>query len=184
MSIAATGSSISSSRLLRCGRVATRAILSIGSSTGRELWLCDSLASVLATALHGETAEPRLAAEPNWLLIPVPLHPRRLREREFNQALELSRALARRTGLAVADLLRRTRYTTGQASLDRASRLANLRKAFALKCPAPWRPPVEGRPVLLIDDVFTTGATTQECARVLKHLGGAAKWPSLTVARG
>jgi competence protein ComFC len=151
---------------------------------GRELWLCQTLAALLATALGGETAEPRLASETAWLLVPVPLHPRRLREREFNQALELSRALAHHTGLAVADVLRRTRYTTGQASLDRAGRLANLRKAFALRRPVPWRPQVKDRAVLLIDDVFTTGATTHECARVLKHIAGARRIVVLTVARG
>jgi ComF family protein len=151
---------------------------------GGELWLCEPLGALMAEAVRGPAAEPRLAGVPDWAVVPVPLHPRRLREREFNQALELARVLARRTGLEIVEALRRTRYTTGQASLDRADRLANLRRAFALRRGGRRGPVLAGRPVLLIDDVFTTGATAHECARILRAETGCAKIAVLTVARG
>jgi len=153
----------------------------------RQLWLVESLGHLLAGALVGPHADARLADE-DWVMVPVPLHPRRLREREFNQALELARVAGRLTGHQVVTVLRRTRYTTGQASLRRRDRLANLRGAFRLRTGWPWGPQpaeaVAGRAVLLIDDVFTTGATMQECARVLRREGGAARVVGLTLARG
>lgn len=153
----------------------------------RQLWLGESLGRLLASAVDGAFADPRLAGD-DWLLVPVPLHPRRLREREFNQALELATVAARLTDRPMADVLRRTRYTTGQASLTRYDRLANLRGAFRLSRGWPWsdrgRRAVAGRSVLLIDDVFTTGATTHECARVLGKEGGAVRVAALTLARG
>jgi ComF family protein len=151
---------------------------------GGALWLRLPLAELLATAVRGENAEPRLAAEPDWLLVPVPLHPRRLREREFNQAAELCRVLARLTGLPMCEALRRTRYTTVQASLHRSQRLENLRGAFSLRGRKCQRGFLRGRAVLLVDDVLTTGATTQECARVLRRDGGARRVAVLTVVRG
>lgn len=153
----------------------------------RRLWLGPLLGYLLADALRGPHADARLAGV-EWLLVPVPLHPRRLREREFNQAAELAATAAGLTGLKVADVLSRIRYTTGQASLTRHDRLANLRGAFRLR--RPWIPfrrfrsPVAGRDVLLIDDVFTTGATMQECARVLRGDGEARRIVALTLARG
>lgn len=156
----------------------------------RQLWLGASLGRLLAGALVGPWADPRLAGG-DWLLVPVPLHPRRLREREFNQALELAQAAARLTGHPVVDVLRRTRYTTVQASLARHDRLDNLRGAFRLRRGWPWlrggrggRGVVAGRSVLLIDDVFTTGATMDACARVLSREGRARRVVALTLARG
>lgn len=156
---------------------------------GRELWLCETLGALLAAALHGPAADPRLAAVDDWLLVPVPLHHRRLREREFNQSLELARVLGRHAGQEVREVLRRERYTTRQALLDRDDRLGNLKNAFRLRLARPWRrrsgaDEVKGRSVLLVDDVFTTGSTMQECARVLKKHGGAARVAALALARG
>ena len=117
---------------------------------------------------------------PDWILVPVPLHPRRLRERRFNQSAELARTLSKLSGLPCQDLLRRTRYTTAQAALSRKERLKNLAGAFL---------PVarKGAPIpshiLLIDDVFTTGSTAHECATALKK-AGARRIIVLTVARG
>jgi ComF family protein len=106
-------------------------------------------------------------------IIPVPLHSRRMRERGFNQAELLIRqwpGLAWAQGipfykskLAVRALIR-CRYTPPQTGLDRNQRAANLRHAFELTDPAA----VQGRRVLLVDDVLTTGATANTCARVLK----------------
>jgi len=153
----------------------------------RQLWLAKSLGRLLAEGITGPNADPRFAGE-EWLLVPVPLHPRRMREREFNQAWELAVVAGRQTGLRVVNALRRVRYTTVQASLARHDRLANLRNAFCLRAVSSGfrRVPVtlNGKAVLLIDDVFTTGATADACARVLLRDGGARRVVALTLARG
>lgn len=100
------------------------------------------------------------------LIVPVPLHRQRLRERGYNQSLLLARRLGKLRGVpAPCRLLARTRPTPPQQGLTAAARRANLRGAFAL------RGKVAGR-VLLVDDVLTTGATARECGRILKE-GGA-----------
>ena len=112
------------------------------------------------------------------LLVPVPLHPRRLRQRGFNQAALLAYRLGRRTGLPFhPDALTRVRWTPPQVTLERETRLRNLRGAFALAVPEA----VAERRVGLVDDVYTTGATVRECARVLKQ-GGARTVTVLTLA--
>ncbi len=118
------------------------------------------------------------AGPPVSALVPVPLHPRRRRERGFNQAEALCRTLGKRARLPVWNALRRVRYTETQTHLARDERLENLRGAFA---PARWRP-VAGAHLLLVDDVFTTGSTVDECTRVLRR-AGAASVRVLTVAR-
>lgn len=150
----------------------------------KALWLRVPLGQLLAEALRGGMAESRLAAEPAWIAVPVPLHPRRLREREFNQAAELCRVLTKITRIPVSEALARTRYTTVQATLHRQQRLDNLRGAFSLTSREQRSHSLLGQAVLLIDDVFTTGATAQECARVLKRQAGARRVAILTVARG
>jgi len=116
---------------------------------------------------------------PEALLVPVPLHPKRLRARGFNQALLLARALGRRRGLPVAPrVLVRTRATLAQAGLSAAARRRNLRAAFAVRSPAR----VARRLVVLVDDVLTTGATADACARALLN-GGAARVEVYTVGR-
>jgi len=112
-------------------------------------------------------------------MVPVPLHPRRFRSRGFNQARELARHLSRLTGVPVWCCLQRVRYTTVQASLNRTERLKNCQKAFCLNGDFE----ISGARILLIDDVLTTGATVNECARVLKA-AGARECRVLTVARG
>lgn len=98
----------------------------------------------------------------------VPLHPRRVVERGFDQAALLARPVARSLRIAhVPSALVRVRETPPQASLDRASRSANVAAAF--RCPAPRR--IEGRRVLLVDDVRTTGATLASCAETLSRAG-------------
>jgi ComF family protein len=109
----------------------------------------------------------------------VPLHSARLREREFNQADVLARLLARRAGAPVLAALRRIRYTTTQTRLDREERMQNLRNAFRVRQTSR----VSGSHLILVDDVFTTGSTVEECARVLKR-AGAASVRVVTVARG
>lgn len=104
------------------------------------------------------------------LVVPVPLHRWRLLTRRFNQSALLARDLARRHGLAYRpDILRRVRHTRPQVGLSHAQRRDNLEGAFRIAKAS--RRHVEGRAVLLIDDVITTGSTADRCARVLKRAG-------------
>ena len=115
------------------------------------------------------------------LVVPVPLHRSRLVWRRFNQSAELSRAVARHAARDHApELLARTRPTRRQVGLGHAERRRNVQGAFAV--PQGARPRLEGRRVLLVDDVFTTGATVSAAARALKR-GGAAGVDVLTFAR-
>ena len=125
-----------------------------------------------------ETDERLRGGPPIRALVPVPLHPQRRRERGFNQAETLGRWLGKHARLPVWNALRRVRFTETQTHLARNERLENLRGAFA---PARRRP-VAGAHLLLVDDVFTTGSTVDECARVLRR-AGAESVRVLTVAR-
>lgn len=97
-------------------------------------------------------------------LVPMPLHPRRRRERGYNQALLLAETLSQTISVPVEELLRRTRPTKPQWALGREARRDNLEGAFALAA-APER--IEGRRLLLIDDVCTSGSSFEACAKVL-----------------
>jgi len=117
-------------------------------------------------------------AWPGFTIIPVPLHARRWRERGFNQAEILAGIFSEKLGLRIDTGLRRGIYTAQQAKLSKEERQKNLKNAFV------WGddkgPPEK---VLLVDDVFTTGATMQECAKVLKRNGVKVVW-GLALARG
>ncbi len=107
------------------------------------------------------------------LVAPVPLHRRRLFRRRYNQAALLAQAVAEAGGVAaVLDLLVRRRPTPSQGGRSRAGRLANVRGAFAVAPRHARR--LDGRRVLLVDDVMTTGATVSECARALRRAGSGA----------
>lgn len=116
--------------------------------------------------------------QPYDLVVPVPLHWRRRLWRGFNQSELLARPLARRLGIEVRNVLRRTRHTATQASLIPSERRINVSGAFALKDPAA----VRGKRILLVDDVLTTGATVGAASRVLRA-GGARHVAVLTLAR-
>jgi len=111
------------------------------------------------------------------LILPMPIHVQRLRERGFNQSVELARPLARAWGLPLArTLVRRTRDTPAQAGLTRAARMANLRGVFVCEGS------LAGRHVWVVDDVMTTGTSLNELARTLKR-HGAARVENLVLAR-
>jgi ComF family protein len=119
------------------------------------------------------------------LLAPVPLHWRRLFTRRYNQAQLLARIVVREAGAGsrarlAPDLLRRRRWTGSQTGLRAQERRGNVRQAFDIH--PRWTAEVAGKTVLLVDDVLTTGATAEACARVLQR-GGARHVDVLTLAR-
>jgi ComF family protein len=107
------------------------------------------------------------------VIVPVPMHWRRLLGRRYNQAAEMARPLSRMTGVAfLPDTLRRRRDTGSQGGRSAGARRRNVAAAFDV--PARLAPRVAGRRVLLVDDVLTTGATAEGCARALKAAGASA----------
>jgi ComF family protein len=177
-------------RIFRCGRC-RRGLnpVTAGASLG-------PFEGSLRTAIHelkyrgrrrvaGRLAEEILALpdaatllSPGAILVPVPLHPRRLRERGFNQAELLAREIGRRSGLVAISALRRKRETAPQTGLSAAIRRANVSGAFVVE----RRGVLAGRVVVLVDDVYTTGATALACARVMRA-AGALEVRVLTLAR-
>jgi ComF family protein len=141
----------------------------------REFRLRHPLAAWAAEALD----DPRIRQQPIDALVPVPLFRARERHREFNQAAELARLVAKPAGIPVLNYLLRTRNTTSQVTYDRKRRMENLRNAFMMR----HSTDVRGRHLVLIDDVLTTGSTLDECAQALLK-GGAATVRAITVARG
>ncbi len=139
------------------------------------LWFEPFLADLLM-----RTAVPALRAEKWDIIVPVPLHPTKEREREFNQATRLAAHLGRALNLPLNEnLVRRVTPTRTQTLLTKNQRSDNVRRAFA----AVPGSKLSGERIVLVDDVLTTGATTSACARVLRDLG-AGEVCVWTVARG
>jgi len=128
-----------------------------------------------AWAAGGETAFPEAVA----VAVPVPLHSRRLAERGFNQTEVIFRGWAARRGMAFADALSRIIPTAPQWELNLKARRQNIKGAFLATRPEA----VRGKRILLVDDIFTTGATMDECAAVLKA-AGAIRVDALALAGG
>ena len=141
---------------------------------GRDQSLTPLLSDLMLPALD----DPRIQGRNFDGLVPVPLHPLREREREFNQAALLATRMAKIRGTPALHLLKRVRPTPPQAGAERSQRLKSLEGAFALR-----KPIHEGMRILLVDDVTTTGATLDACAAVLME-AGAAEVCAITVARG
>ena len=137
------------------------------------------LRHVLGRMLREGFGDPRVRGLRVDGIVPVPLHPAREREREFNQSAVLASVAGRRLGIPVEDCLRRSRYTSTQTHFHREERFENLAGAFDLRRGAD----PAGRTLALVDDVLTTGSTAEACARVLKAAGASAV-VVITVARG
>ncbi len=117
------------------------------------------LANLLVARLKTVTAMPDI-------IVPMPLHPIRLRERGFNQAMEIGRTIAKQTGIALLpDGCNRIKHTPPQTGLPWKERQKNIRRAFSCKID------VSGKHVAIVDDVMTTGATLNELAKELRRQG-------------
>lgn len=141
---------------------------------GRNLSIGSALASFLA-----DFSFPDFEFQVSSLIVPVPLHIKKLRERGFNQSLILANALGEKQRIPVNfSLLKRRKFTLTQTGLNRTEREKNVKGAFAVSD----KKKVAGKNVILIDDVYTTGATINECAKTLIK-AGAQKVAVLTLAR-
>lgn len=149
---------------------------------GREIHLAGDLGR-LACGAFSSDRRLGVALEERWPLVPVPLHRLRQMDRQFNQAEEISRAIALETSLPVLGMLKRVRRTETQTRLSRRQRLENLKGAFAVRKRWGMEKTVVPRGVILVDDVFTTGSTVDECAKVLRK-AGVGRVAVLTVMRG
>ena len=132
-------------------------------------WICGLKfhGDLTLAKLLGQLLAERVPDGNNTLLVPVPLHPRRLRERGFNQALEIARPLRRRGYIIDPHCCSRTLHTPPQSSLPAKARRHNLRDAFRV------HHQVTGKNIVLIDDVFTTGSTLNTLAACLREAGAA-----------
>ncbi len=142
---------------------------------GKKAYLAEPLGELLVAMMRNDGC--LIKAD---LLVPVPLDKRRHREREFNQAYLLAQVISRRFSIPVSSRnLRRTRTTPPQTQLNRRQREKNVRGLFRVGKAKEY----QGKTILVIDDVFTTGSTANECAKILSQ-AGAREVNVLTVARG
>jgi len=151
---------------------------------GRELHLAGELGRLASRALDDRRFSVAIAEK--WPLVPVPLHLSRHRERQFNQAEEISLSISKEAELPVGNLLKRVRRTVTQTRLSRKQRMDNLKGAFAIRRGWFTKNPItslEASGVILVDDVFTTGSTVDACAKVLRK-AGVKRVAVLTVLRG
>ena len=151
------------------------------------------LAKPLALSIIAHISLLNKPIYPPDVICPIPLHKRRLKWRGYNHSEEIAKQLGRAFSLpVVADALIRTKHTAPQVSLSKEQRLANMKGVFQVRNPQAIRSSslslgvedqLAGKNILLVDDVYTTGATMEECARVLKK-AGASRVFGAVVARG
>lgn len=121
---------------------------------------------ILDRHINRETALSKLLANKEAVIIPVPIHARRLRWRGFNQSAEIAKIIGEKFSLEINGSLVRTKFFRPQTKLNKDKRQKNIRNSFA------WKSEEKApRNILLIDDIVTTGSTVDECARVLKENG-------------
>lgn len=149
--------------VLDCSREARELIH--GLKYQKNLYLARELARLATEAF----ADPRLhqALTERWTLVPVPLHRSREQQRFYNQSYEIARHLGAFLKLPVVRALQRIRATPTQTRLSRRQRLKNLHGAIELTRQGKSLKPHQTLGIILVDDVFTTGATVQECAKIL-----------------
>jgi ComF family protein len=167
--LAATDSTVCAACLAKAPKIArTRAAVAYDEVTrglvlrlkyGRKVGLAKTMAHYIAPLLPEGIADVSL--------VPVPLHPRRLWQRGFNQSGLIAHELSKRTGMAVENLLVRTKRTPPLKGLTRRQRRRAVAGAFAVRPAAN----IKGRTVVLVDDVLTTGSTAEGCARALLRAG-------------
>lgn len=126
------------------------------------------LLSILGPCLH-EAWDRHMAHFPIDLLVPVPVHPKRLQERGYNQAEQLVLSLASHTRIPWQSALQRTLHLKGQVTRTRQERLQALSDAYSLHPDA--KDLIRNKTILLVDDIYTTGATAEACAKVLTEAG-------------
>lgn len=169
-------------RVCRKGSVNFDAVYSFGSYDGSLRKLIHAFKYGRVESLASPLSKFLLRTLPDGeefdVIMAVPMHWRKRIDRGFNQAELLARPVARRYGLALSSNLRRSRRTASQASLDEQQRQENLKDSFSVRRPKQ----LTGKRILLIDDVFTTGATLRAATTVLRA-AGAARVCCLTVAR-
>lgn len=140
--------------------------------------LRENLASLVIT--HFQLTEKQKTEFSNFLLIPVPLDKKRLKWRGFNQSEEIGKELAKSLEIPlITDVLLKMKATLPQVELSDLEREENIKGAFLVTN----REKIKGRKILLIDDVYTTGSTLNEVARLLKEAGASQAW-GVVVARG
>lgn len=139
--------------------------------------LADLIIEYMATYQTGVLDEIKKDRGASWKITAVPLHPKRLKWRGFNQSARLGQVLANRMGLEYQEILTRTKNTQPQVGLEASLRRENIKDAFDVLDQKPL-----GCNFLLIDDVWTTGSTLKECGYVLKKHGARKVW-AITLAR-
>ena len=122
-----------------------------------------TLGEMMLQLLKGKVTQENIKPD---CLLPVPLHPARLRQRGFNQSIEIARVISKKLNIPIEyDAIRRNRSTTSQMGLDAKARRKNIKGAFSVKHK------LNARHVLIVDDVMTTGSTVNELAKTLKRNG-------------
>jgi ComF family protein len=139
----------------------------------------DLSTGVLLASLMADFSFPDFDSHEYSLIIPVPLHIKKLRKRGFNQSIILADAIGEKWQVPVKfSLLKRCKFTLTQTGLDKKERQRNIKGAFEVR----YNEKIAGRNIILVDDVYTTGATLNECAKILIK-AGAQKVAVLTLAR-
>ena len=136
---------------------------------GRQIHLATELGRLTTSAFTDLRLAPALTE--NWPLIPVPLHPKRQRQRHFNQAEEISRGISKNLRLPIVKALKRLKNTTTQTQLSRRERQNNLKDAFHLTRSGHRLLTSKPNGIILVDDVLTTGSTMDACAKTLRKAG-------------
>jgi ComF family protein len=114
----------------------------------------------------------------NFIIVPVPMHIKKKRRRGFNQAEEIAKLISQSATIPLSTTLIKTKETKPQMELNRNERIENIKNCFEIKN----KKEIENKTILLLDDVYTTGTTMNECAKVLKENGAKEIW-GVTIAR-